>query len=387
MGNLIDMKKKSIILEKPSGTIAITDSMTALQRKFYDAFLYVAKETLKKNPSRTEFEIPLKELKKFFGIEDKKNTYIKKIIKDLMKIITEYDILDKTQERWGAFSILPFVDISINLETKVGIVRFEIPTLVRKAMLNNQGIYGKIDLIIIRGLDSKYAVILYELLKDYENVEIPVMDIKTFRKIFGVVNKYKLFQDLKKRVLEPAVKEINENPHIEWTINYKLIKTGPKYTHIKFIKKKKSTFKQLEQKQAELKENAKVDVLLGLVPEQYRKNSLRRFLAEAVEKYPIEYIEAQIKLVNSKEGIKDYIAYLKTAINEDYANFYELEDERSKYKEILDKYIDKAKKLIEAKNLKIELKELVKDIIRIDFNRDKITEQEKDILLDLAEKI
>ena len=48
-------------------------------------------------------------------------------------------------------------------------------------MLSSNGIYAKIDLIVIKGLKSKYSIILYELLKDYENVEIPVLSIEKFR--------------------------------------------------------------------------------------------------------------------------------------------------------------------------------------------------------------
>ena len=130
--------KKKLILEKPSATISITDPMTAIQRKFYNAFLYIAKEELKRDPNKSEFKIPLIELKKFFNIEDKKNTYLKEKIKELMRLITEYNILEKDRERWGAFTLLPYVEIYIDIETNAGVVKFDIPIPVKKAILNKE---------------------------------------------------------------------------------------------------------------------------------------------------------------------------------------------------------------------------------------------------------
>ena len=183
-------KGKNIILEKPSATISISDTLTALQRKFYNALLYVAKNDLKQDSSKNIFQVPLATLKKFFDIEDKKNTYIKQEILKLMSIIVEYNLLEKDREiEWTAFSILPYVYIKEHPDDKRKIVEFEIPTPVRKAMLSSNGIYAKIDLIVIKGLKSKYSIILYELLKDYENVQIPILSIEKFREIFGVKNK------------------------------------------------------------------------------------------------------------------------------------------------------------------------------------------------------
>ena len=309
--------KKTMILEKPSGAVAITDPMSSIQRKFYNAFLYIAKKELHKDSNKQEFEIPLNELKKFFGIEDKKNTHLKEKIKELMKLITEYNILEKDKERWGAFTLLPYVEITIDTDTQAGIVKFDIPVPVKKAMINKKkNFFAKIDLVIIKGLKSKYAIILYELLKDYENVEIPEMDLKTFRKIFGVEDKYKIFPNLKKRVIEPAINEINHNKNIDWEVSYALLKTGVKYTYIKFKKVRK---KQLEQQKiTEKKQDLRITGLLSLVPEQYRSKA-EKMLRKAQNLQNTDYIRAQIDYTN-KQNPKNYLAYLATAIKEDYAD-------------------------------------------------------------------
>ena len=120
------------------------------------------------------------------------------------------------------------------------------------------------------------------------------------------------------------------------------------------------------------------------MPEKYRKK-LKNFLSEAIEKYNIGYIEAQIKLVN-KRNPDDYIAYLKSAIKEDYAGYYEIEDKKEEYREKIEQYFKKAQKIIETKNIvNKEVKELAKELIYIDFNREKITEEEKENLLEVLE--
>jgi len=318
----VQFKKSAVVLEKPSGTIAITDPMSIQQRKFYDAFLYVAKKDLEKDPLKTRFEIQLAEVKRLFGIEkDKNNLRLKKQIKKLMSLVAEYNILEKDKEiEWGAFSILPFVVI------QNGKIIFEIPTPVKEAFLKKGGVFGKIDLVIIRDLNSKYSVILYELLKDYQNVQIPKMTIEKFRELFGLENKYTdNFNNLKRWVLDVAIKELNENPNIEWNVSYKLFKSGGnKYTHIKFIKIPKPLPKLEKQKAQGVKnKNYKqiVEKLMELIPEKYRKKYVKKLLLQNIAEKGYEYIEKQIEYTN-KAKIKEYThytAYLRRAIEEDYA--------------------------------------------------------------------
>ncbi len=104
--------------------------------------------------------------------------------------------------------------------------------------------------MIINGLTSKYAIILYELAKDYIGVGGKELTIEEFKKIFGIENKkaYKVFANIKSRILEPAVSELNKNKNINFRIKYKLKKTGKKYSSIVFI---------IEEKQKEIKKEIK----------------------------------------------------------------------------------------------------------------------------------
>jgi len=389
MKKLLPMKKQ-LIFEKPSATIAISDPMTTIQRKFYNALLYVAKEDLKKEPTKSEFEIPLNELKNFFDIEDKKNTYLKEKLEELVKLTAKYNILDKDIEEWGIFSLLPFVRIYIDKKNNIGIVKFEIPSLVKKAILNKEkNFFARLDLVIIRGLSSKYSVILYELLKDYENVEIPEMTMEKFREIFGITNKYKKIPDLKRRVLNTAINEINNNPEIEWEVNYELRKMGPRYTHIKFVKSKKDYAKQFQLEKEQKIESAKVQAFLGLVPEKERTKALENYLWEIKNKYEFEYIEAQIKYTNISNP-KNYIAYLKQAIKEDYAGYEELKKQDKQNRKEFHDFLLRAQNIYKNKILpkrEIEFEEFLREYIYIQFQNRKITEKQKEMYLEYWDEL
>ena len=381
-------KRKAVILFKPSGTIAIGGELTTIQRKFYDGFLYVGKKQLEENINRKWFEVKLKDLKSLLNAneQDKNNQYFKDQIRKLSQVEVEYNLLEKDKIIEGFFNLITEGKFITDKETGEVVIKYNLPNMVKESLLKNnkQALFAQINLAIKKNLKHKYSLILYDLIKDYESVDIPEITIKQFRKIFGIENKYKSFNDLKKRVINPAVTEINNNPDIEFKISVSLKKQGSKYTHIKFVKKKKPIIKQIEQKQLEIKENAKIEVILALIPEEHRTKGLKRFLSEAIEKYNIGYIEAQIKLVN-KRNPDDYIAYLKSAIKEDYAGYYEIEDKKEEYREKIEQYLKKAQKIIETKNIDKEVKELAKELIYFEFNREKITEEEKENLLEVLE--
>lgn len=85
---------------------------------------------------------------------------------------------------------------------------------------------------------SEYSLRLYELLKSVAAKESWYFEITELKKIFMCEN-YKQFNDFKKRVIEPAVAEINEKTDV--TVTYELFKDGKSYVGIEFYISNKST--------------------------------------------------------------------------------------------------------------------------------------------------
>ncbi len=327
MGKMPNMKR-AMIFEKPSGTIAIGGNMDIREKKFYNIFLKTAVKCLKKDSNEYLFTVTLPELKQALNVkeDDKNNTALKKIIKKMHKIDFEYNILnkDKNIRIEGYASLLDNIKFTTDIKTGAVTIRYSIPEEVRLSMIKKNGSFAKINTVIVKGLRSKHSVTLYELAQDYQKVEIPEMTIEDFRKIFGVENKYKEMANLRKRVLDVAVSELNDNENIDFLVSYELRKTGKYYTHIKFhVKPKPAKIKLDQQKDKiitqEVKENPNLSVLLALIPEEYRaKKNLITVVLGGLEEKGKEYTQAQIEYTN-KNAKKNYVAYLKKAIEKDYA--------------------------------------------------------------------
>jgi len=348
----LKLKRQVELLQKPSGTIAIAGDLSILERKFYNKFLRNAKKQLEEDMNKIKFSVTLQELKNALNVSenDKNNNNYKKVLKKLFDTVVTYNLLDKDKTINGMAHLLDNLDFKINNETKEVTVFYTIPLIIRDSIINiiqnnPESLYAKIDLAIIKGLKSKYSVILYELYKDYERVEIPEMDINKFKKTFGIENKkaYDFFPRIRRKVLDPAVKELNENPNIEFTVKYELFKKANTYTHIKFIMKLKSQQKVLEQR----RDNQYLKILVNAVPKEERTSFLESYLSKCLKSYDARYLLHQIEYVTQQKP-KSFFAYLKKAVEEDYANNEaKLEKEKAE-KERIQKVIQKELTKLEA---------------------------------------
>jgi len=320
--------KRAVILQKPSGTIAIGGNMNIRERKFYNGFLKVAKDRVKKDPRMHIFTVPLKELKKYLNVQeaDKHNTKLKEIIRQMHKIDFEYNLLGKDKTIEGFASLLDNVKFITDNKSGSVIVKYSIPEDVRLAMIKKDNSFAIIDLVIIKGLRSKYSVLLYELVRDYKNVEIPEMSIDKFRKLFGLdtgvknkdgkeIKKYTDMPNMRKRVLDVACNELTSNPNIDFEVSYKLFKTGKAYTSIKFLIKPKQQKQQIKQQL----DGQWLGLLLSMLPERYRSKTAEKLLSKYKDKGD-KYVKAQIEYTNNA-GPKQYMAYLRKALENDYAGF------------------------------------------------------------------
>jgi plasmid replication initiation protein len=80
--------------------------------------------------------------------------------------------------------------------------------------------------------ESVYSIRLYELLVQWSAVGQREIEVEWLKKQFQVEEKYSRLGDLKKRVIEPAVAEINE--HSNFWVTYGQRKVGRIVTHFQF---------------------------------------------------------------------------------------------------------------------------------------------------------
>ena len=363
------MNKNEVTLAKHSAVIQISNKISAIQRKCYNAFLYSAKKQLEENPGQFKFKIDAKVLLDFFQLGDKNYNILKEKLKELRKIEVEYNILGKDKKQnWGSFNILA------GIEYKDSKFIFSFPHQVLECLIN-PNVYTYIDLVIIKDLKSKYAIALYELLKDYKEIKELIIEIDKFRKLMGIKeNQYTMFSTFRDKVINRAVSEINESEKIDFKVEYELRKSGRKYSHIKFLIKK---IAKKEIKNQAIIESNKLDYLINLVNKEFQSETIKKILLKAINEHDIEYIKSQIEYTNKQESINNYIAYLKKAIKEDYADYQNKAERERKAKEEREKIRKQEEEYKKRLKELLEIKKQIEEECEKEFNTLPVDEQER----------
>ncbi len=122
--------------------------------------------------------------------------------------------------------------------------------------------FTKYDIDQISGLSSAYSVRLYELLIQWRSTgKTPVIELADFRKRIGVLDtEYKRMAQLKERVLELAIKQINE--HTDIIVTYKQHKAGRVITGFSFAFTQKKQSIDVTPKPKKLKPTEDLNTLL-----------------------------------------------------------------------------------------------------------------------------
>lgn len=110
-------------------------------------------------------------------------------------------------------------------------MRFTYPILPYLTMLKSQ--FTSYQLEHVAGMKSTHGVRLYELLVQWRQAGEREIDVGEFRRMFGVDGRYPSIKDLKKRVLEPAVRDVNQSSDL--TVTWGQRKAGRKVAAFQFV--------------------------------------------------------------------------------------------------------------------------------------------------------
>jgi len=124
-----------------------------------------------------------------------------------------------------------------------GFLRFEIPALLCE-VIRRPCRFSRLRLHFMLGISGKYAVTLYMLLESVANLQTPVLDVEVnqLRQWLKVPDgKLSEWYDLKRRAIDPALKQINDNPQGSgFTVTMEEIKEGRAVEKVRFIVSKTS---------------------------------------------------------------------------------------------------------------------------------------------------
>lgn len=260
--------------------------------------------------------IPLSELL----IENNTNyEYIYNYLDELQKI--QVKSIDKRGKLWGSFVLLAEykkVDEGIFVQVPATIHK----ALCMKGKKQEELYYTTIKLLEEKSFKCSYSLIFYEIIKKYdgENIEMPIYTLEEIRQMTGTVNKYKLYYDFKKRVLNPAMEEINKFSQ-KYSYDFKEIKVGKTINKIQFIKEKKSAENIIDITQIkEVKESS--DKFLAAI-EKVKKNQYvakkysQRAVKKAVQQFGEEMvIKAFKEIYKYNKTITSFSKFLNSAISE-----------------------------------------------------------------------
>ena len=117
-----------------------------------------------------------------------------------------------------------------------GLVRIRLDEDMKPYLLQLKQNFTKYELIWTLSFRCKYSTRLYELIKSIHYNELETYErtynLAELKRILGAEN-YNIYNAFKTRVLDPAIKEINE--FSDKTLTYFPLKTGPAVDRIKFI--------------------------------------------------------------------------------------------------------------------------------------------------------
>ena len=341
--------KKDITIRKHSSLIQTNiKELTLIQRKLINYLIYV----VQKNGYKDLYETNIHDLKKMCNISITDTLYLKNQFRKLSEISIEFNYLNKDkQETWQKMTFLASVEIFLG----TGKIEFEFSKKLIERIIKPK-MYSALNIVLIAGLRSSYSVILYEFLRDYlseipSKHSIPFLTINQLKELMGInINEYKLFQNFKVRVLDVAIKEINEKADI--SCNYKLIKMsgkGQKITGVQFYARKQEIKKQFNLTEGILTEyssaiESKTNIIknefidkipeeiIAEIPEKYRISSLFEEINKKVkEGKAIDYIGLNLRYA-FKKAKENPLYYAINALNKNYAGF-DIEIEAKKAKE------------------------------------------------------
>jgi plasmid replication initiation protein len=109
-------------------------------------------------------------------------------------------------------------------------LRFNKDMLPYLSALSEQ--FTKYQLKSVAKMSSAYAIRLYELLAQWQDQGKREVEVEWLRAALQLGDKYTAIKDLKRRVIEPAVAQVNQ--HSDLKVSYAQRKTGRSVTHFRF---------------------------------------------------------------------------------------------------------------------------------------------------------
>ena len=346
-----------LILHKPNQLIeVIGNPLSNLSLVAYNYILH----KLQTQKEKTNFiRLSLSE----FSTDINRNSCAYEDVYEVLKNLLNVRIvsIDKRGKSWGGFSLISA------FRKENDCVYIEVPNLILDELLKQEDLYyTTIKLLEEKTFKCVYSIVFYEIFKKYEKVSLPEYTIEVLRQLTKTEDKYKVYADFKKRVIVPALKEINSfNP--KYNYDYEEIYLGRKVDKIRFTKTEKTK---------EADENTKQGKLLPALSEK---------LLKAIEKAKKNrFIQAKYSQRAVDKALEQFgEELLIKGLNE----LYKYNKSISSFSKILNAKIDDIKRAEEVKKQGTNIHNVTEEAVKTEIIRSENLENKKKSLNELIEMV
>jgi plasmid replication initiation protein len=305
-------------LKKHAATIHCSNALSLLQRKISNALLY---HSYKELMLKEEHEISIKQLCKLIAYHGNNHAAIKDALKGLLSTVIEWNLVNDTTgvEDWTASAIIASVNLKGPLCTYAYSPRM-------KQLLHTPSMFGNINLYIQAQFKSSYGLALYENCTRYRGLPYTKwFEMDLFRKLMGVpFDKYTIFRDFKKRVLDKAIEEVNTYSDI--VVEPELFKEGRQVTKVRFALKERMKKIRIGSNVVADKEDegSEPDVAASLKSKLIIDYGFSPELSDQILKdYECDFVIEKMSVIESsknyKEGrVENLSSYLMSALKNNY---------------------------------------------------------------------
>ena len=204
----------------------------------HKTLLYAISKVKQEDDINTEYSFELKDFFSVCGISDN-YTLLKRTLKSVSDKSWWY------KDEYGTEHLIRWFN-TLKIEKGTGKVKFKFHEEMQRFIINltyDNAYITQYELKTILPMHGIYSIRLFELLKSYANRSEWTFNIDDFKQLMDC-EKYKNYNELKKRVIEPSVKEINR--FSELVIHAHPIRKGKKVVKIRFIISSKTPQENIE---------------------------------------------------------------------------------------------------------------------------------------------
>jgi len=177
------------------------------------------------------FELSAKDFVTMFGVSEK-NAY-KALIDVAQTLFKRYVVIEKPFPDKPNINKLQthWISSICYMETEGKIALMFAPDLI-PYLSQLKGCFTRYELKHIGNMTSTYGIRMYELLMQWKTTGKREVEIEWLKKQFELDTSYERMDNLKRRVIDPAVKDINT--HSNYQVSWTQRKTGRLVTHLIF---------------------------------------------------------------------------------------------------------------------------------------------------------